>query len=126
MSRPGTRQPRTGSPPGPARLGLGRARSAQPLDDRGVGLSAALAHGLEAVAAPGGLEVVEQGRGQPHATGAERMADGDGTAAGVEPLGIGVEGRVPTSAAMAANASLHSMASNSLDLHPRALEQLGG
>ena len=48
---------------------------AEAFDDGGVGHAAALAHGLEAVATAGGLELVEQRRHQPHTGRAERMTD---------------------------------------------------
>src|SRR5215469_2478262 len=50
------------------------------LDDGGVRLAAALAHGLEAVAAAGALKLVQQLGGQHRAGRAERMAERDGAA----------------------------------------------
>src|SRR5690606_37921218 len=40
--------------------GAGARDPLEPLDDRGVGLAAALAHGLEAVPAAGALQLVQQ------------------------------------------------------------------
>src|SRR5688572_19940328 len=45
----------------PSEGGFSPGSPLEPLDDRDVGLPAALAHGLEAVAAAGALELVEQG-----------------------------------------------------------------
>jgi NAD(P)H-dependent flavin oxidoreductase YrpB (nitropropane dioxygenase family) len=57
------------------------------LDDGDVGLAAALAHRLEAVAAAGALELVEQGGHETHTGGAaQRMAEGDGAAVDVDLL----------------------------------------
>src|SRR5690606_38124530 len=53
------------------------------LDDGGVGEAAALAHRLEAVAAAGSLELVEQRRQQLGARAAERVAQRDGAAVDV-------------------------------------------
>src|SRR5437588_4654265 len=64
---------------------------AETIDHGGVGRTAALAHGLEAVSAAGRLELVEEGGGHAHARRAERMADGDSAAAGVELGGVGNE-----------------------------------
>src|SRR4051812_47910718 len=50
----------------------------QTLDDRHVGLTAAFAHRLQAIAAAGALELVQQRRHQAGAGGSERMAEGDG------------------------------------------------
>src|SRR5918994_5152225 len=55
-------------------------RSAQALDDGGVGHAAALTHRLQAVAAPGALELVEQRGEQLVARAPERVAEGDGAA----------------------------------------------
>jgi hypothetical protein len=52
--------------PGPA--------SAESFDDRGVGLAAALAHGLQAVPAAAALQLVQQLGGQDGAGGAQRVA----------------------------------------------------
>src|SRR5258708_40325165 len=46
-------------------------------DQGGVGHAAALAHGLEAVAAAGALKLVDQSGHQAGAAGAERVAEGD-------------------------------------------------
>src|SRR5918998_4189663 len=59
------------------------ARS-QALDDRDVGLAAALAHRLQAVAAAGAFELGEQGGHQAGAGGAERVAEGDRAAVHVD------------------------------------------
>src|SRR5437867_2978398 len=53
---------------------------AEPLDDRRVGHAPALAHRLQAVAAAGALELVEQGGHELGAGAAERVAEGDGAA----------------------------------------------
>src|SRR5690349_13108525 len=63
----------------------------QPLEDRDVGLAAALAHDLEAVAAAGALELVEQGGHQAGAGGADRVAEGDAAAVDVDLLVRDVE-----------------------------------
>src|SRR5438105_2693799 len=65
-------------------LAVARTRWLQPFDDGDVGLAAALAHGLQAVAAAGALELVEQGRHQTHAGGAQGMAEGDGAAVDID------------------------------------------
>ena len=57
---------------------------AEALDDGGVGHAAALAHRLQAVAAAGALELVEQRGHQPGAGAAERVAEGDGAAVDVD------------------------------------------
>src|SRR5262245_60364526 len=49
--------------------------ASEPLDDRHVGLAAALAHGLQPIAATGPLELVEQGGHDPGAGGADRVAE---------------------------------------------------
>ena len=59
------------------------------LEDRGVGLAAALAHRLQAVADAVVAHVVEQRRRQPRARRAERVAERDRAAVGVEPAGVG-------------------------------------
>ena len=61
-----------------------RRRQPEALDDRGVGHAAALAHGLQAVAAAGALELVEQRGHEPGARAAERVAEGDGAAVDVD------------------------------------------
>src|SRR5260370_82745 len=61
----------------------GRARSGDAFDDGGVGLAAALAHGLEPVPAAGALELVHQLGHQDRPGGAEWMAERDRTAVGV-------------------------------------------
>src|SRR6476620_2301663 len=58
--------------------------SVEPLDDGGVRHAAGLAHRLQPVAAAGLLEVVEQGRHEPGAGGAQRVAEGDRAAPRVE------------------------------------------
>ena len=64
---------------GPGRTVPARwARSAQSFDDGGVGLAAALAHGLEPVAGAGALHLVEQGGQQAGPRAAGGVADGDG------------------------------------------------
>ena len=60
--------------------------SAEALDDRDVGLAAALAHRLQAVAAAGALELVEQRRHEPGAGRADRVAERDATAVDVDLL----------------------------------------
>ena len=66
-----------------------RHRTALPsesLDDRDVRLAAALAHGLQPVAAAGALELVEQGRHQPGSGRADRVPESDRAAVDVDPL----------------------------------------
>ncbi len=66
-----------------------RHRTALPsesLDDRDVGLAAALAHGLQPVAATGALQFAEERRHQARPGGADRMAQGDRAAVDVDPL----------------------------------------
>src|SRR6476659_6549528 len=64
--------------------------SSEPFDDGGVGETAALAHRLQAVAAAGALELVEQ-RGHETRTGAaERVAERDRAAVHVHTLHVGV------------------------------------
>src|SRR5438270_7799956 len=70
-----TRQP-TRTPPW--------SSTAEPFDDGDVGLAAAFAHGLQAVAAAGALELVEQGCHQADAGGAQRVAQGDGATVDVD------------------------------------------
>ena len=70
--------------------GLGRSSEAagravlDALDDRDVGLAAALAHRLQAVAAAGALELVQQRGHQPGAGRAERVAERDRAAVDVD------------------------------------------
>src|SRR4051794_20685771 len=54
------------------------------LDDGDVGLAAAFAHGLKAVAAAGALELVEQRGHQADAGGTQGVAQGDGAAVDVD------------------------------------------
>ena len=60
-----------------------RSRLAQTLDDGGVGHPAALAHGLQTVAAAALLERVDQRGHDPSAASAERVANPDRTAVDV-------------------------------------------
>src|SRR5688500_5338959 len=76
-----------------ASAGLVRLRD--PFDDGGVGHAAAFAHGLEAVAATGALELVEQGGEQLGARAAERVTEGDGAAVHVHALHVGLELLLP-------------------------------
>src|SRR5262245_62111482 len=75
----------------PAHTSIGsvtdRRYRSEALEDRHVRLAAALAHGLEAVAAAGALQLGQQGGHQPGAGGAERVAEGDGAAVDVD-LGV--------------------------------------
>src|SRR6202044_3546213 len=81
-----------GSSPRTAAMALLSIRSrSEPLDDRGVGHPAAFAHGLQAVAAAGGLKVVQQRGHQLGSGAAERVAQGDRAAARVEPVLVGTE-----------------------------------
>src|SRR6266568_3898461 len=64
----------------------GGARSGDAFDDGGVGHAAALAHGLQTVLNTFGRHAVDEGGHQPGAGPAERVADGDGAAARVEPV----------------------------------------
>src|SRR5688572_21105757 len=57
--------------------------SAQALDDGGIGHAAALAHGLEAVAAAPALQLVKHGGHQFGPRGAQGVADGDRSPVGV-------------------------------------------
>src|SRR5271165_5838812 len=63
----------------------------QPLDDGDVGLAAALAHRLETVTPPGALQFMQQRGHQARPCTADRMAERDCPAIGVDPLWIGVE-----------------------------------
>src|SRR6266536_172787 len=67
----------------------GGARSGDAFDDGGVGHAAALAHGLQTVLNTFGRHAVDEGGHQPGAGPAERVADGDGAAARVEPVRVG-------------------------------------
>ncbi len=60
-----------------------QALSAYPLDDGGIGLPAALAHGLQAEPAAGALEFVQQLGHQGRAGGTQRMAERDRATVGV-------------------------------------------
>src|ERR1700716_3854163 len=60
------------------------------LDDGGVGHAAAFAHGLQAPAAAGALELVEQGGHELGPRAAERMTRGDGSAVDVDLAHVGV------------------------------------
>src|SRR5712671_5317257 len=64
--------------------------SAQALDDHGVGHAAALTHHLQAPAAVGALELVQEGGGEAGAGAAERVTEGDGTAVHVDLRHVGV------------------------------------
>src|SRR5580692_6241880 len=55
----------------------GHALRLEKLEDGGVGLAAALAHGLQAVPGAGRLHVVDQGGHDPGAAAAERVTEGD-------------------------------------------------
>src|SRR5579872_6918761 len=70
--------------PGSSPRTAAMTRRLEPLDDRGVGHAAALTHGLQAVAAAGGLEVVQQRGHQLGAGATERVAEGDRAAARVQ------------------------------------------
>src|SRR5690606_11406992 len=78
-----------------ARTELARSELAEALDDGDVGLAAALAHGLEAVAAAGLLEVVEHRGHQASTGGAERVAESDGAAHRVHLRHVGVQLLLP-------------------------------
>jgi hypothetical protein len=82
--------------------------SADALDDGRVGHAAALAHGLQAVSNTAGGHVVDQRGHQPGTGRAERVADGDGSAARVEPgrvgAGLGMQSsRAPATASVDGN-----------------------
>jgi len=68
--------------------GKGCARGLDPLEDDGDPLANADAHGAKSEAAFGPEQLVRGGRGEASATGAERMADGDSAAVGVNVRGI--------------------------------------
>jgi hypothetical protein len=59
------------------------AASAEALDDRGIRLATALAHGLQAIPAAGALELVQQLGHQDRAGGPERVPERDRAAVGV-------------------------------------------
>src|SRR5579864_6179831 len=82
-----------GSPRSGGAWGWGprRDKSLDPFQHRAISLAAAFAHGLEAVAAAGRFEVVEQGGGHAHPAGSEGVADGYSTSSGVELLRVRVE-----------------------------------
>ena len=65
-----------------------RKRALNPLDNRGDALADAYAHGAERIAASGFVELIEGCGYQAGAAGAERVADGDGSAVGVDMSGI--------------------------------------
>ena len=73
-----------------ARGALRRRCDTQPLDDGGVGHAAALAHRLQAVAAAGALELVEQRGHELGAGAAERVTEGDRAAVDVHLAHVGV------------------------------------
>jgi hypothetical protein len=92
---------------------------AKALDDGGVGHAAALAHRLEAVAAAGALELVEQGGHELGARAAERVAEGDGAAVDVDLAHVGLSSFSQASTTEA-NASLISKRSMSSIVRPAA------
>src|SRR5437868_12274003 len=101
------------------------APSAQPLDDGGVGHAAALAHGLEAVAAAAVLQAAEQRRHDAHAARAEGVADGNGAAPAVVSLGLRLELLRPHQSD--GGEGLVALDGVELvDLHARALEHAAG
>src|SRR6516164_7834641 len=94
---------------GPVQRSLHRLK---PFDDGDVGLPAAFTHGLQPVPAPGTLQFVQQRGHQPSAGAADRMAEGDGSAVGVDPL-RSASSSASHASTTGANASLISMASKS-------------
>ena len=66
--------------------GPGPPAALDPLDDRRVGLPAALAHGLQAEPAAAALELVDELGHQDRARRPERVAERDGPAVGIGPL----------------------------------------
>src|SRR5262249_36865777 len=62
-----------------------------PLEDRGVGGPAALAHRLQAVAGAGAAHAVDQRGHEPRAGGAERVPERDRAAVRVEPVRVGAQ-----------------------------------
>src|SRR3954465_13613303 len=67
---------------GPSSAAPLSSRTSEQLEDRGVGLTAALAHGLQPVADAVVAHVVHQGGHQPRAGAAQRVAQRDGAAVG--------------------------------------------
>src|SRR3984957_10772979 len=72
-----------------------RAGRSEQLEDGGVGLAAALAHGLQAVPGAGGPHVVHERRHDPGAAAAEGVAEGDRAAVRVQPGRVGAGLRQP-------------------------------
>ena len=68
-----------------------RRGSAEALEDQRVRHAPGLAHGLQTVPAAGRLQLVEQRGEQPHSRGPERVAEGNGAAAGVDQGRVHVE-----------------------------------
>src|SRR5436309_2491859 len=64
--------------------------SSEPLDDGGVGETAALAHRLQSVPAAGALEIVQQRGHEPRARATEWMTERDGAAVHVDAVHVGV------------------------------------
>src|ERR1700684_4535379 len=79
------------SPPVSGRTPAGGAVLLKQFENRRVGLAAALAHGLQAVADAVVTHVVHEGGHQPGAAAAQRVADRDRAAVDVQRLGIGAE-----------------------------------
>src|SRR5947199_3689851 len=79
----------------PSGISIIRATGLEPLDDGDVGLAAALAHRLQAVAAAGALELVQQRGHEPGAGRAERVAETDRTAVHVDLVEIGLRLSLP-------------------------------
>src|SRR5437016_6416795 len=98
------------------RRGL-RRRLLDPLEDRSDALAAADAHGHERVALLRALELVERLHGQDRAGRADRMAQRDRAAVGVD-LGRSRPRSLVTAIACTANASFDSMTSMSEGLRP--------
>src|ERR1700722_17168016 len=69
----------------------GQSSRLEQFEDRRVGLAAAFAHGLQAVADAVVAHVVHQRGHQPGAAAAERVPDRDRAAVDVQRLGVGVE-----------------------------------
>src|ERR1700742_2312167 len=91
-----TELPATSTMPKSSGLLTGRVRAApccallsEQFENRRVGLPAALAHGLQAVADAVVAHVVHQGGHQPGAAAAQWVTERDRTAGGVECLGVG-------------------------------------
>src|SRR3984957_6526392 len=72
-----------------------RAGRSEQLEDGGVGLAAALAHGLQAVPGAGGPHVVHERRHDPGAAAAQGVAEGDRAAVRVQPRRVGAGLRQP-------------------------------